>query len=150
MHVRSDRRHRFAVEPDELWAAVTAVDRYPDWWPWLRSFEATALVVGDAWRCVVQPPLPYSVRFTLTIDEVVPAQRVAATVRGDITGTASVELTARPEGGTEARLVADLAPTHLLLRAMGVLAGPVVRRAHDWVLDTGARQFRDRALRAGS
>jgi hypothetical protein len=26
------------------------------------------------------------------------------------------------------------------------VAAPLVRRGHDWVLDTGARQFRDRAL----
>ena len=47
VHVRSDRRHRFAVEPDQLWAAMARVDDYPGWWPWLRSFEAAGLQAGD-------------------------------------------------------------------------------------------------------
>ena len=71
MEVRSDRRFRFDAAPPAFWAAIGSVDDYPRWWPWLRSFEARALAPGDEWRCTVKPPLPYVVRFTIHLDEVV-------------------------------------------------------------------------------
>jgi hypothetical protein len=42
--------------------------------------------------------------------------------------------------------VSHLEPGNSLLRAVARLAAPVVRYGHDWVLDTGARQFIDRAV----
>ena len=143
--MHSDRRHQFAVERAELWASMCRVDRYREWWPWLRSFEASALRSGDRWRCRVQPPLPYALRFDVTIDEVVPGELVTATVSGDIAGTARLDLLDRV-GGSEIRLASSLAPSNRMLRAVALAARPVVRRGHDWVLDTGARQFTERAL----
>ena len=145
MLVRSDRRHRFDVGSAELWAALRETSRYASWWPWLRSFEANDLVVGDVWRCTIQPPLPYSLRLTIRIDEVVEGELVRATVGGDIVGSARVEICARGEG-SEARLVSELAPANRMLRTVARMARPVVRFGHDWVLDTGARQFRAHAL----
>ena len=149
MRVRSDRRHRFAVTPEELWGAVSDVDRYTIWWPWLREFEAEGLIEGDEWTCVVQPPLPYTVRFTILIEDVVPELLVGASVHGDIEGEASVSFRHLDGSRTEARLVADLAPAHAVLKTVGLLAGPVVRIAHNWILDTGARQFRERVIEGG-
>lgn len=140
MEVRSDRRYRFAVGPEALWAAITDVEQYRLWWPWLRGFEAQGLVVGDAWRCVVQPPLPYTLRFTVTLDEVVEPRLVRATVSGEIVGTARLDIAEDGDGG-EMRLTSSLSPDNRMLRAVASVARPVVRFGHDWVLDTGARQF---------
>ncbi len=120
------------------------VDRYRSWWPWLRELDAEGLRTGDVWTCVVQPPLPYRLRFDLTLDEVVPERSVAATVSGDIEGSASFEIT-EVAGGSELHLASSLAPRHPVLRAMGAVAHPIARFGHDWVLDTGLRQFRDRS-----
>jgi uncharacterized protein YndB with AHSA1/START domain len=136
----SDRRFTFAVTPTELWGYIDDTDAFRTWWPWLRRFDAKGFVVGDEWRCLVQPPLPYQVSFTITLDDVEPPQRAAATISGDIVGTAV--LTIVPDGeGCEARLVSSLAPANSLLRAFASVARPVVRFGHDWVLDQGARQF---------
>lgn len=129
----------------ELWEAMVRVDDYPDWWPWLRHFEATAVEPGDRWRCRVQPPLPYSLTFDVTIADVVATERVTATITGEITGTARLDLADHP-GGSEIRLTSALAPSNRLLKAVALAARPVVRFGHDWVLDTGARQFGERAL----
>jgi uncharacterized protein YndB with AHSA1/START domain len=145
--VRSDRRYRFAVPPRELWAVATAVDHYRAWWPWLRRFEADGFETGAVWRCVVQPPLPYTLTFEISLDEVFAPSRVRATIRGDIEGVAELEV--RPVGtGSEARLVSQLAPANAMLRTAARLARPAVRFGHDWVLDVGARQFRARAMPA--
>jgi hypothetical protein len=94
---------------------------------------------------VVQPPLPYALRFRIVLDEVVPAQWASARVDGDIVGDARLSLAATVDG-CEARLISNLAPSHQVLRAIARVARPVARFGHDWVLDTGLRQFRSRAL----
>jgi uncharacterized protein YndB with AHSA1/START domain len=145
MLVHSDRRHRFGVPRSELWDTITQVDRYPTWWPWLRSFDATDLKPGAEWQCRVQPPLPYSIRLIITIEDVVAEQSVAATVSGDVEGTAELRLLDIPDG-SEAHLTSALAPSSRPLKLIARAALPVVRFGHDWVLDTGAKQFSDRAL----
>lgn len=145
MHVRSDRRYELAAPPDELWAAFCRVEDYRSWWPWLRRFEAAGLAAGERWRCTVQPPLPYVLRFDLTLVQVEPHAFVTATVSGDIVGEARLDVRALGDG-SEVRLVSDLAPSHPLLQTVARLARPVVRFGHDWVLDTGLRQFASRAI----
>lgn len=143
--IRSDRRHSFSVPPDELWDAMLRVDAYREWWPWLRSFDAAALAPGEVWSAVVQPPLPYRLRFEIRLEEVEAPRVASAEVSGDIEGTARLEI--EPTGhGSELHLVSALAPTNAVLRAVAQLAQPMVRFGHDWVLDSGLRQFRDRAL----
>jgi uncharacterized protein YndB with AHSA1/START domain len=145
VRIRSDRRHAFAVPPEELWVAMSQVDRYRQWWPWLRRFDAGGLRAGEVWSAEVQPPLPYRVRFELCLDDVTSPHRVAAVITGDIEGTARLEVTDHPTG-SELHVVSELAATSRTLRTVLRLAPPVARYGHDWVLDTGLRQFRDRAL----
>lgn len=140
VRLRSDRRYRFDQSPVELWRRLEDVGSYPTWWPWLRQFDGVRLQAGDVWRCAVQPPLPYRVRFTVQLDSVEPPASVTATIRGEIVGTAQLTVAAAP-GGSTVRLVADLGPDRRALRALSLALRPLVRRGHDWVLDTGARQF---------
>jgi len=144
--IRSDRRFAFDQPPDEVWATMARTSEFTRWWPWLRRLDAEGLVTGDVWSCHIQPPLPYFLRFTIALDEVVPGEWVRATVAGDITGTATLTLDPTEGGGSEARLVSDLAPASSVLRAFAVVARPLVVWGHDWVLGEGIRQFRDRAL----
>jgi uncharacterized protein YndB with AHSA1/START domain len=145
MDVRSDRRYRFGVPPEDLWPVLTSVERYRTWWPWLRGFEAATFAAGERWSCLVQPPLPYSLRFSISLHEVVPFELATAAIDGDIMGDARLELSPTDDG-CEARLVSHLAPANQLLRAIATVARPVAQLGHDWVLDTGLRQFRSRAL----
>lgn len=140
MHIRSDRRYELPLAPEALWDRIADVEAYRRWWPWLRELEADGLAVGDRWRCAVRPPLPYVVRFTVRIDALEHPERIDVTVDGDIAGTARLDIRERPDG-SEARLVSALSPDHRLLRLLTVAARPMVRFGHDWVLDSGARQF---------
>lgn len=145
MRFESDRRYRLPVPPAELWAALTRVDDYQSWWPWLRGFDATLLAGDEIWDCLVQPPLPYRVRFAVALDEVHAPTTVRASITGDVVGDARLEIVERA-GGSEARLVSHLEPGNGFLRAVARIAAPMVRYGHDWVLDTGARQFIERAV----
>jgi hypothetical protein len=140
VEIHSDRSYRFPSPRDEVWEAIAAVQRYRHWWPWLRGFDGGGLEPGATWHCLVQPPLPYRVRFAVTIEEVDPPCLVTAAVTGDVVGRARLELTDGGRG-SYARLVSALAPGNGALRAFAAVARPLVRRGHDWVLDTGARQF---------
>jgi hypothetical protein len=149
MDVRSDRRHRFDVDGETLWSAITAVEDFPRWWPWLRHFDGERLAPGERWGCTVQPPLPYVLRFELEITDVVAPRLVTARISGDLTGSARLEVRdlSGPDGArSEVRLRSDLAPANRALRTVATVARPVVRFGHDWVLDTGLQQFRKKAL----
>jgi hypothetical protein len=146
MEIRSDRRYRFDVDEATLWAAMTDVGSYRVWWPWLARLEASTFAPGERWVCVVQPPFPYTLCFNVHLDEVHAPNRAVATIDGDIVGTARLTLVGDGDGGCEARLESRLAPANRVLRAVARVAHPVVRFGHDWVLDTGAAQFRARAL----
>ncbi|GAC1309440.1 MAG: SRPBCC family protein [Acidimicrobiales bacterium] len=145
MRLCSDRRYSFDCPPPTLWAALTRIEQYQSWWPWLRDFDANSFTTGARWTCVIQPPIPYSLRFGLTLEEVVPDRSAAAVIHGDIEGWARIELS--PDGdGAGLRLVSELSASSALLRVIADIARPVVQFGHDWVLDTGLRQFADRAL----
>ena len=145
MDIQSDRRFHFDADREAVWDAILRTDLYRDWWPWLREFDGTALREGDRWRCVVKPPLPYHLRFVVVLTKVEHPGVVCAQVEGDVTGTAEITVT-DAEKGCDLRLASDLQATNGLLRFVGRVARPAATYGHNWVLDTGARQFRSAAF----
>jgi hypothetical protein len=111
----------------------------------LRRFEGAALAAGEEWRCEVQPPVPYLVRFLVAIEDVEPAALVRAKVCGDVVGVSTLTLS-DADAGCTATLDSSLAPGNRGLRLVSRFAAPIARFGHDWVLDSGARQFITRAV----
>ena len=150
MQIRSDRRYRFEVERTTLWREIAEPQNYTEWWPWLRRFDAEMLSPGVRWRCVIQPPLPYTLRVDVDITEVVEGEAVSADVSGDLRGHARISLLdgdgVASDGHCLARVVSALAPSSRVMGAAAWLVAPVARWGHDWVLSTGARQLQE-ALR---
>jgi hypothetical protein len=144
--ITTERRYELPVGRDAIWELISDVGAFQTWWSWLRIFDADDLAAGDTWRCEVQPPLPYPVRFRVIIDEVEEPALVRARVEGDVVGTAILTLVETDTGCT-ATLWSSLAPGNTTLRLVSRLAAPVARFGHDWVLDSGARQFVARAVK---
>jgi uncharacterized protein YndB with AHSA1/START domain len=138
-------RYELSLPREDVWSLISDVSQYRSWWPWLRVFDATALAKGEAWRCQVQPPMPYPVRFSVVIEQVEAVALVRATVRGDVVGHATLTLD-EAEIGCIATLHSSLAPGNTALRLVSRLGGPIARFGHDWVLDSGVRQFITRAV----
>ena len=135
------------MPPAELWEALSRTHEYPMWWSWLRVFESPGLVEGTVARCVVRAPLPYSLRFNVLVDEVVPEELVVARVEGDISGPARLEIAPlSATGGSEARLVWEVEVRDRVLRGAAVVARPLMEWGHEWVVANGVNQFRRRAL----
>jgi uncharacterized protein YndB with AHSA1/START domain len=143
--ITNQRRYTIPVAKEAVWALISDVDAYRTWWSWLRVFEAGALRAGEEWRCEVQPPLPYPVRFRVALEHVEGPVLVRARVSGDVVGTATLTLEDGDEGCVVC-LESSLAPGNSTLRLVSRLASPIARFGHDWVLDSGARQFIARAV----
>lgn len=143
--IHSDRRFRFDVDRATVWAAVVRVDRYRAWWPWLDEFDGSSFCEGATWRCVVEPPVPYALRFVMTLVDVVDGERVSAVIDGDIAGRALLTATDL-DPGCELRLVSDLRAASGALEVVTRRAPSVASFGHDWVLDAGARRFRRQAF----
>ena len=138
-------RYELPLQRQEVWSLISEVSEYQNWWPWLRAFDGVALDAGDEWRCEVQPPVPYLVRFGVLIEHVEVATLVRATVVGDVVGVATLTLD-DTDAGCTATLDSSLAPGNRALRLVSRFAAPIARFGHDWVLDSGARQFIARAV----
>jgi len=138
-------RYELRLPREEAWRLISDVSNYRNWWPWLRVFDGAALAPGEEWRCAVQPPVPYLVRFRVVIENVETGVRVQARVSGDVVGAATLRIEDTANGCT-ATLDSTLAPGNTALRTMSRFAGPIARFGHDWVLDSGARQFVTRAV----
>ncbi len=145
--ITTEHRYLLPLGRQGVWDLISDVGAYRRWWTWLRIFDAGGLAAGEEWRCEVQPPLPYPVRFRVLIDEVRAPWFVQARVEGDVVGSATLTL---EDGAGEctALLASTLAPGNPTLRLVSRLAAPVARFGHDWVLDSGARQFIARATEA--
>jgi hypothetical protein len=161
-------RYELPLPCESVWSLIGQVQGFRSWWPWLRQFEGQGLAVGDEWRCTVQPPVPYLVRFRVVIDHVEEPYLVRARVLGDVVGDATLTLEASPEavgsapgspsgagsngngraagGGCTASLESSLAPGNRALGVVSRFAAPVARFGHDWVLDSAARQFIAKAV----
>jgi hypothetical protein len=144
--ITNERTYDLPADRDTVWKLINEVGSYRSWWTWLRIFEAQGMLVGDDWRCEVQPPLPYPVRFRLIIDEVSAPSFVRAHIEGDVIGTATLDLKQGEPGHCTVVLASALAPGNATLRLVSRLAAPVARFGHDWVLDSGARQFIARGI----
>lgn len=144
---RFDRTWTFAVPPGDLWEALTRTEDFRRWWPWLREMSGDGLVPGGRNECVVRAPIPYTLRFTVTVEDVVDGRRVDAVVEGDLEGPARMEVAPAGEaGGSIVRLVWEMELRRPVLRAAAVLGRPVMEWGHDWVVSSGVQQFCDRAL----
>ena len=143
--IRTDRHFPMPASRAVVWDALGRPDRFDETWPWLRSFDGSELRAGVTWRCEVQPPVPYRVRFAIHLREVVEGELIEAEVDGDVAGSARLELV-DGELGTDLWLRSELAPGNGLLRSILRVMPPLARYGHDWILDTGARQFRDQRL----
>ncbi len=139
-------RYDLALPREDVWRLISEVSHFRDWWPWLRVFDGVALAKGDEWRCEVQPPVPYPVRFRVVIEHIEAPGLVCASVSGDVVGVATLTLDEDAAAGCTATLQSSLAPGNAALQLVSRFAAPLARFGHDWVLDSGARQFSARAI----
>ena len=139
---RYDETFEFAVDCDILWAALTDTERFPAWWPWLRTFDTQGIVPGAVAQCAIRGPLPYTLVFDVHIEAVEVGREVATRVSGDLEGPARL----RVSDDGAARWTWDVALRMPVLSAASFVARPLLVWAHDRVVSNGVEQFRRHAL----
>lgn len=147
--VKHHGTEHFALAPADMWAEMTDVARFEEWWQWLRDLQLVrgGIVTGGGMSFGVVSPLPYSLRVIVDFVEVVVEERIVAEVSGDLRGSARVELRPADDGGSDIDLSWELEPTHRPLRALVRIARPFIVWTKDWVIDIALRGFRTRVER---
>lgn len=140
-----DRSWLFPADPAGVWKALSATDDYPRWWPWLRALDVDAFAPGATAQCVIRGPLPYTLRCTVHVLDMIPRERVVSEISGDLQGPARLDLSA-DHGGSLARLSWSLELRASSLRNLAVVARPAMKWAHDYVVNSGVDAFRRQAL----
>lgn len=145
MQLSTDRRLPFDAPAAEVWAAMGDVDSYQSWWPWLRTFQARALGVGEIWKCEIVSPLRYTVAFTLKFDVVAAPFHIEASMRGDIVGGAWIDVEERGDQ-CDVWIRSEIFPASTFLQRLTKFAYPIAKWGHDTVITRGAHQFQAKAL----
>jgi uncharacterized protein YndB with AHSA1/START domain len=140
--IHLDGRYRFPAPPDEVWHHMNRVDEFPTWWRWLREFqvEGGGLTSGGVLRGLVVPPIPYRFRVGIALDEVAPAERIVATLTGDLEGPAELGLT-EVAGGAELTIRWDVEMRKPAMRRAASVAKPLLVWGHDQVIEITVRRF---------
>lgn len=137
--------YRFALTPEELWAAIEQVDQFEQWWPWLEEFrlEGDGLAEGSVLHGVVAPPLPYRMRIEVELTRCERPLVIDALVHGDLEGEAHLRVRADGAGA-----VVDAAWTvEMMQRPMRLasrIGHPLLQWGHDRVVEVTVAGFRRR------
>ncbi len=132
----------FAAPIDPVWKIITDVGRLAEWWPMfkqatLRGNDRT-LRVGQTVDCVVRAALPYALRFSLEIADLVPPTLMRLRSKGDLDGWGRWDL--RADGDkTGVTYVWDVDLTRPVLAALSQLpvARTLLEKNHDAVMSQG-------------
>lgn len=141
--VRHDGDELFSLPPEVLWPQLTDLRRFEKWWSWLREaeLEPDEVADGSVLTFSIVSPLPYKLRCRVEFTEVVVAEKIDASVSGDLKGWATLEI-APHEQGSRVWLRWELEPTQAPMRILVRVARPLIVRTKDWAVDIALRAFR--------
>jgi uncharacterized protein YndB with AHSA1/START domain len=132
------------VPPPLVWRALTEVERWPAWWPYVRRVQTLRPGseddgLGSVRRIAWGSRLPYG--FTLDV-ECTQAQRhrlLRGAARGDLEGEGTWELEPGRGHTTHVRYTWRLTLNTRWMRLVAPLMAPVFRWNHERVMAAGAR-----------
>jgi hypothetical protein len=125
---------RVDAHPDLVYATLADVERYPTWWPQVRSARWIDERSGEV---TCRSFLPYDLRFVLERQVQDPVARVLrAALRGDLTGESQWTVSADGPGAV-AVFDEDVTVSKHMIRAAGRVARPVLRFNHGLMMRAG-------------
>ncbi|MER5865407.1 SRPBCC family protein [Kitasatospora sp. NPDC002040] len=125
------------VPPAPVYSALRDVERYPQWWPQVRSVRRLTDRSGEL---VIRSVLPYRLRLTATEQEQDPvALTLAAGLTGDLVGWS--RWTVHPDGAAGSRAVfeEEVRPAKPLMRRLAPVARPLFLANHAAMMRGGHR-----------
>jgi uncharacterized protein YndB with AHSA1/START domain len=135
-------RWHLAAPIERVWAALTAPQDWPAWWPYVRSVRE--LAAGDAdglharHRIAWSSRLPYGLAFEVETVELRRPHLLRGRSSGELEGTGTWEL--QTEGDTtRVRYTWEVELAAPWMRLVAPLAAPVFRWNHNEVMRAGAQ-----------
>ncbi|WP_405019666.1 SRPBCC family protein [Kitasatospora sp. NBC_00070] len=132
---------RLPVEPLRVYRLLRDVERYPQWWPQVRSVRRLTDHSGEL---VIRSVLPYRLLLTATERE---QDEAAFTLTADLTGdlVGWSRWTVHPEGtGSRAVFEEEVRPAKQLMRRLAPVARPLFLANHAAMMRAGRRGLRRR------
>ncbi len=135
--------HRFEATPQQLWRELGRVDRFEEWWPWMRDvrLEGEALAQGSVISFGIDPPVPFKMTINVAVTDSEPPHLVEGEVSGDLWGRARLELA---EQGDHAlcKVAWDVEIANGGIRRVIHVARPILLWAQRWAVEIALRGFR--------
>ena len=124
----------------QVWAALTAPEEWPSWWPSVvrveRLAEGDADGTGAVRRMTWRTALPYTLTFDMKSTRVEPMTVIEGRALGELDGVGRWTLS-RDDGATRVRYDWRVRVTRPWMRAIAPLARPVFAWNHGVVMERG-------------
>lgn len=135
--------HRFDASPQELWNELGRVDRFEEWWPWMRRVElrGTALASGSVISFGIDPPVPLEMTISVAVSASEEPHWLEGDVFGDLSGTARLELVGRGDHSV-CTVSWDVEIANRGIRRVIKLARPMLLWAQRWAVEIALHGFR--------
>ena len=140
--------HRFDASPEELWRELARVDRFEEWWPWMRNVRLSgkALTPGSVISFGIDPPVPFKMTISVAVTDSHAPDWLEGDVSGDLSGRARLELV---EQGDHAicHVAWDVEIANAGIRRVIHVARPILLWAQRWAVEIALHGFRSHLSR---
>ncbi|MCU0919516.1 MAG: SRPBCC family protein [Burkholderiaceae bacterium] len=131
---------RIAAPADRVWAVLTAVQAWPDWWPCVLSVQTLrpggARGLGSVQRIEWATRLPYALVIEVEAIESVPPERLRGRSSGHLRGE-GIWLLSEADHCTDVTYVWRVELTNPWMRCLTPLLAPLFRWNHESVMRAG-------------
>jgi hypothetical protein len=132
-------RWQFQAPIEPVWAALVAIERYPEWWncvPACEKLTKEETRVGTQFLETFRARLPYTLRVTTTITEMAAPHQFTFETTGDLVGQGTILLT-RQGDSTHVEFPWDCHTTGFWMNLCAPLLRWLFVWNHDWMMAQG-------------
>jgi hypothetical protein len=130
---------------EEVWDAIFAVERWPEWWRGVRTVElleeGDAAGIGALYRHEWRSVIPYPVRFEARITRIEPRDLIEADAHGELAGVGRWRFSGDRQ--TTITYEWNVRTTRRWMNLAAPLARPIFRWNHNVVMHQGGEGLAD-------
>lgn len=135
--------HELPLSRRSAWAQLTRAELYPTWWSWMRDLEVTGtpLEPGTTFTFRVVAPIPFTMRLVVEVIDSKEAERLEATIHGDLVGTATMSFEEISAESTRATLGWNVEVHKPRVRGAARALRPILQWGQNWAVDSALKGF---------
>jgi carbon monoxide dehydrogenase subunit G len=135
--------YRFDAPPAVLWRELGRVDRFEDWWPWMRDvmLVGDALAPGSIISFGIDPPVPFRMHISVFVTESQAPHLIRGDVSGDLKGKATLQLEGEGDRSL-CRVTWEVEIANTGIRRVIHIARPILLWAQRWAVEIALKGFR--------